>query len=303
MKTYLCSGHMYIEVRDSSAVDDADKKCFGADGNLTTEWLSALLEIYKDSCAEADSVEDVIGPQPKNGPDVGPGSGHADKIAQVDQVALLVPVLTDEPMEVAAVISNPSTVACDSPAYSTDKPATEKELAPTIQTPHSAMQLLEIWQGLGKEMTAAIEQAKASKEADQQEKQKNDLHPGNSEKASSEYKEQENIKNDEQAESQREDSRDNYPKEGDNQESEEYEQLRFILFEIELAWKLAEIILYGSAEFASIGSFFAVEDDSGKQKNVQNVEEEEERETSTEMRDTTQHPADMKDVENAETGE
>ena len=120
MKNFICSGHEYMEVRDKSTIEDVDKKCFDADGKLTTEWLSALLEVYKDGDIETKASEHVEGPSlPIRGGNPEPVSDRVDESALADQMALLTLELTNEPMKIAATDITASTVSSDSPSSQT----------------------------------------------------------------------------------------------------------------------------------------------------------------------------------------
>jgi hypothetical protein len=44
---FICSDHEYLEIPHESAISETEKECFSADGKLTNEWLSKLLEKYQ----------------------------------------------------------------------------------------------------------------------------------------------------------------------------------------------------------------------------------------------------------------
>ena len=45
---FICSDHEYLEIPNKSATSEMERECFGADGKLSNEWLSKLLEKYQD---------------------------------------------------------------------------------------------------------------------------------------------------------------------------------------------------------------------------------------------------------------
>ena len=115
MANFICSGHDYMEVRDKSTIEDVDKKCFGTDWKLTNEWLSALLEFYKDDEIEMEAAEraeetNLLMPER----DSGVATNQVEETVLTDQMALLTLVLTDEPTEIAA---NDSATGAESSDY------------------------------------------------------------------------------------------------------------------------------------------------------------------------------------------
>ncbi|KAI9766851.1 MAG: hypothetical protein M1839_004756 [Geoglossum umbratile] len=57
VRNFICSGHEYVQIRDKSAIEDTEKECFGADGRVTAEWLSELLEAYRGRGAQGEAIE------------------------------------------------------------------------------------------------------------------------------------------------------------------------------------------------------------------------------------------------------
>ncbi len=378
MRRFICSGHEYMEVRDKSTIEDVDKKCFGADGKLTTEWLSSLLEIYKDGDIETEAGEHVEGnnlPICRESPE--PVSDRADESALVDQMALLTLELTNEPMEIAATNTAASTVGSEGPSSqavptvppeleslettqpnaefkaedqggiepdgktdsstnhgplrneidSVIKPSAVAGKAPGIlfsSSPNREL-LFDIRQLLLGEMVEVVEAVKATKAAKEaamtgdQGQQLSD-----SEDASSERKGHVNITS-EQAENERQDHQDqdahqirqedNIKESESNPDHDEIldvkkkdsekldEEDNLALMEREIAWRFAQVILYGSVEDSLIEIFVCGKDDSGEQEKVTAVDIKEDRESSTEAEGERQLPIDMKDPEHAEKRE
>jgi ankyrin repeat protein len=119
---FICSGHEYLEVRDKTTMKDADRVYFDANGKLTTEWLSDLLEIYQNDRIENEAGEDaeplrlpnpeLDSPRTNSKADESKMSKPFEhEINPTEEILLLTEALTDEPAEIGG---NTSTVKRES---------------------------------------------------------------------------------------------------------------------------------------------------------------------------------------------